>query len=340
VAALDVRAVADRAREIGYQVWKWGAYASAGVVVGTSGLIWLSRRKSRGLDSQPDPAPDYDGALERLAGLHGHDDERVNPVCASRGLLHGRKTEKAIILIHGITNCPQQFAPLGEQFFERGYNVLLPRMPRHGYLDRMTDDLKNLRAEELCAFTDRIVDIGVGLGEQVIIAGLSAGGILAAWAAQHRSGLSKAVLIAPQVGIGSFGGPLQLLIGQLLTLLPNVPTQRFYTFEDAAPYAYLGFSSRSLGETMRLAFATLYAALKNKPATKRVLIITNAADTAVSNSVARQFATIWQARGLQHLELYEFERELKLHHDLIDPHNPIQRVDIVYPILLDLIDRS
>jgi hypothetical protein len=127
---LDVRAVADRAREIGSEVWKWGAYASAGVVVGTSGLIWLSRRKSRGLDSQPDPAPDYDGALERLAGLHGHDDERVNPVCASRGLLHGRKTEKAIILIHGITNCPQQFAPLGEQFFERGYNVLLPRMPR------------------------------------------------------------------------------------------------------------------------------------------------------------------------------------------------------------------
>jgi carboxylesterase len=70
-----------------------------------------------------------------------------------------------------------------------------------------------------------------------------------------------------------------------------------------------------------------------------VLVITNAADTAVSNNVTRQFIMAWQTRGLREIELYEFERELKLHHDLIDPHNPVQRVDLVYPILLDLIDR-
>jgi carboxylesterase len=327
------------ARRLSYEVWKWVAYASGGVAVGTAGLLWLSRLKTHGLGSSPDSASDYDGALERLARLQNADDERVNPVCRSRGLLHGRKTAKAIVLIHGITNCPQQFEPLGQQFFERGYNVLLPRMPRHGYLDRMTDDLKNLRAEELRTFTDQIVDVGAGLGEQVIIAGLSAGGVLAAWAAQHRSELSKAVLIAPAVGLGAFGGRLQLLFLNLLGLLPNVATQRFYRFEDAAPYAYLGFSSRSLGETMRLGMATIYHALKHRPATRRVQLITNAADTAVSNQVARQFVIIWQARGMQRVEMYEFDRALKLHHDLIDPNNPIQRVDVVYPILLELIDQ-
>jgi carboxylesterase len=326
-------------RDLAYAGWKWGAYATAGVALGTASLLWLGRRSVRGLEAHPDPATDYADAVERLARLQQADDERVNPVCRSRGLLHGRKTEKAVILIHGITNCPQQFEPLGQRFFGRGYNVLLPRMPRHGYRDRMTDDLKNLRAEELRDFGDQIVDLGAGLGERLTIVGLSAGATLAAWAAQHRPELSQSVLIAPAIGMGTSGFRLQLLLLQVLGRLPNVATQRFYKFGDAAPYAYLGFSSRSLGETMRLGLATISAAIKQKPASRRVLVITNAADTAVSNNVTRQFMMAWQMRGLREIEMYEFERELKLHHDLIDPHNPIQQVDLVYPILLDLIDR-
>jgi carboxylesterase len=329
----------SRIRDLAYEAWKWVAYLSAGFTLAAAFLLWLARRGARGLEAQPDPAGEYAGALERLARLQEADDERVNPVCRSRGLLHGHKTEKAIILIHGITTCPQQFEPLGRQFFERGYNVLLPRMPRHGYLDRMTDDLKNLRAEELRDFGDRVVDIGAGLGDRLTIVGLSAGATLAAWAAQHRSELSRAVLIAPAIGMGPAGLRLQLLFYQLMGRLPNLATQRFYKFGDAAPYAYLGFSSRSLAETMRLGLATISAAIEQKPASRRVLVITNAADTAVSNNVTRQFIMAWQTRGLREIELYEFERELRLHHDLIDPNNPVQRVDLVYPILLDLIDR-
>jgi pimeloyl-ACP methyl ester carboxylesterase len=304
-----------------------------------TGLDWLSRFRTQGLRPQPDPASDYPAALERLARLQAEEGDLINPVCRSRGLLHGQKTERAIVFIHGITSCPQQFALLAEEFHKRGYNVLLARMPRHGYLDRMTDDLKHLRAEELREFADRAVDIAAGLGVQVTIAGLSAGGIVAAWAAQHRSEVNRAVLIAPFLGIGSYARPLQLLLANLLTTLPDVPTQRFRPFEDASPYGYLGFSTRSLGEVQRLGLATAFAALEKPPAAQRLLLVTNAADTSISNTLARQLVYGWQERGIRQVEFYEFERELGLHHDLIGPNNPNQRIDLVYPILLDLIDR-
>ena len=103
------------------------------------------------------------------------------------------------------------------------------------------------------------------------------------------------------------------------------------------PYAYVGWSSRALGEVLRLGVATARAAVQARPACQHLVAVTNAADTAVSSQVTRQLVAAWQSRGLQRVEYYEFERELGLEHDLIDPNNPRQRIDLVYPILLDLI---
>jgi carboxylesterase len=334
-----VRRAASTLRQVGGRALALAVLTGASSALASSGLVWLSRVRSRGLKSRPDPASNYPEALERLARLQAADDDRVNPVCRSRGLLHGQKTDRSIVLLHGVTSCPQQFAPLAERFFDRGYNVLLARMPRHGYLDRMTDDLKNLRAEELREFADRVVDVAAGLGEQVTIAGLSGGGIVAAWAAQNRPELSRAVLISPFLGMSGHARPLHLLFANLMTALPDVATQRFRPFVDAAPYSYLGFSTRSLGEVQRLGLATAFAALERPPASQRLLLITNAADASVNNTIARQLVYAWQERGIRQVEFYEFERELGLQHDLIDPNNPKQQVDLVYPILLDLIDR-
>ena len=56
-----------------------------------------------------------------------------------------------------------------------------------------------MRAEDLRDFADRMVDVAAGLGEQVIMVGLSAGGIVTAWAAQHRPEIDKAVTISPSL---------------------------------------------------------------------------------------------------------------------------------------------
>ncbi len=321
-------------------IQKWvrrGAIVGGATVGAGVGLRLISRAQTRGLEAQPNPATTYQDAIERLERLQALDDDAVNPVCLSRGLLHGQKTEQVVILVHGLTNCPQQFAPLGATLFERGVNVLLPRMPRHGLADRLTTELGNLRAEELRAFADQIVDIGAGLGDRLTIVGLSAGGLVAAWAAQYRSELDKAVLIAPSTGFGSFGGYLQLAFMNVARALPDVATQRFVKTDTAMPYAYIGWSSRALGEVLRFGAATFRAAVATRPATQHLVMVTNANDTAVNNQLARHLVALWQTRGLRHIESYEFDRELGLEHDLIDPNNPRQQVDLVYPLLLDLI---
>ena len=75
----------------------------------------------------------------------------INPLCRTRLFAHGRRTARAVVLFHGFTNCPRQFEALGRLLHERGDNVLIPRQPRHGLADRMSEDLAALTAPELAA---------------------------------------------------------------------------------------------------------------------------------------------------------------------------------------------
>ena len=127
---MRVQLSSEAARRLGNWVWNAAFVAGAATVGGAAGLTWLSRIKARGLESRPDPALGYAEALDRLERMAALDDQRISPVCRTRGLLHGGPTEQAVILVHGLTNCPQQWAPFADLLFNRGCNVLLPRMPR------------------------------------------------------------------------------------------------------------------------------------------------------------------------------------------------------------------
>jgi carboxylesterase len=337
---MRVRLSGEAARRLGNWVWNAAFVAGTATVCGAAGLNWLTRVKARGLGSHPDPAKEYAGALERLMRLEVLDDGTISPVCRTRALLHGKRTRQTVVLIHGLTNCPQQWATFADLLYARGCNVLLPRMPRHGLTDRLTTEPGRLRAEELRDFADQIVDAAAGLGEQVPVVGLSAGGIVAAWTAQHRPEVSKAVLISPSLGFGRYGQWLQLLFMNTVLALPDVQTHHFIKIDRAMPYAYVGWSSRALGEVLRLGVATARAAMATRPACQHLMVVTNANDMAVSSQLTRQLVSIWQSRGLRRVELYDFDREQLLEHDLIDPNNPRQRTDIVYPILLDLVLRD
>src|SRR5919108_1772152 len=109
----------------------------------------------------------YAEAIQIIQGLQDADGPNVNPVCHTRLYTHGRATERALVLLHGFTNCPRQFDELGRRFFDQGWNVLIPRYPRHGYSDRLTDAIAELRAEHLMAVADRSALAASGLGERV-----------------------------------------------------------------------------------------------------------------------------------------------------------------------------
>src|SRR5690349_23518158 len=140
------------------------------------------------------------------AEIQALDGPNVNPLCRARLYTHGRPVERSLVLLHGFTNCPQQFDALGRHFFDRGWNVLIPRYPRHGYTDRLNTSIAELRAEHLVAVANRATEVGAGLGDRLTVAGLSLGGILTGLLAQTREDIERAVLIAPMLGLKPIPG--------------------------------------------------------------------------------------------------------------------------------------
>src|SRR5260370_33440879 len=153
-----------------------------------------------------------------------------------------------------------------------------------------------------------MVDIARGLGEHVTYAGISMGGITAAWAAQYRTDVNKAVVIAPAFTFSrDLGVGLSRFAMRLSFLLPNMMTQRVTHSECVPPHNYRGFATRGLGQMMRLAFYVYDAARTMKPAARPVLVITNAADPAVGNIIMRQLVDRWRPNGFDPVESYEFD---------------------------------
>jgi alpha-beta hydrolase superfamily lysophospholipase len=287
-----------------------------------------------------DPATDYERAMARFAEMLAQEKEiaAFNPVCPSKLLTHGQKMERAIILMHGMTNCPEQYAALAPLFFERGYNVLVPLMPGNGLMDPDTEALKDVTAEQLRDCSNSAVDIGRGLGDHLTFAGISIGGTLAAWVAQNRDDVDQAVLIAPAFTIArGMGVRLSRLVMHLFLVMPNIMTQRFRPFTGAVGHNYHGFATRGLGQAMRLGFSVYDAARTTKPAAQSVIVVTNAADLAVDNGITQKLVDRWRAAGLDRVETCELDASYHLIHDVIDPNQKEQQTALVYPILLDLI---
>lgn len=303
----------------------WWIFALA-----ASGLIlWVAFRpiSITELDPRPEPVVNYEQAVTRVKAMQEEDNQDLaRDVCVTKLYGHGRQTEHVIILLHGFTNCPEQFNDLGKQFYESGINVFIPRMPYHGLSDRLTNALVNLTAENLAAFGDKVIDIAHGLGKKITVMGISGSGTLVAWLAQNRADLDFAFSIAPLFGLAFIPPSFTEFFERIVLLLPN-----FFLWWDPRTkadnpysiyYAYPRYPSRALAEIMRLAMITRAQAEKFPQAAANITMIINDAEPAVSNAeIFKQFKS-WQKHGKGNLNEYHFEKEMKLPHDIITPGTP------------------
>jgi carboxylesterase len=256
-------------------------------------------------------------------------------------MTHGLRTRRVIVFLHGLTNCPRQFQRLGDLCFARGDNVLIARLPRHGFADRMTPELARLTAAEMATFTDEVVDIGRGLGDSVTVAGLSLGGVMAAWAAQNRPDLDRAVVIAPLLGLPGVPVPLDRLLTRWWLATPN----RFYWWDDklraevpGPRYCYPRYGTKAIGELLELGFVVSAQASRERPGAREIVMVTNGNDHAIDNRAVASLADAWRRHGATRISSYEFPAGLDVGHDLIDPEQPYQRTETVYPKLLELLE--
>ena len=286
-------------------------------------------------------AKDYSEAMHIASGLEELDGPNVNPLCHTRVYTHGRRVARSLVLLHGFTNCPQQFDTLGRQFFERGWNVVIPRYPRHGYTDRLNTAIAELRADHLVAAANRAAEVGAGLGDRLAVAGLSLGAILCGLLAQGHEGIDRAVLIAPMLGLRPIPGFVLNGMSSAARVLPN-----FYMWWNSGlkdrlgpPYGYPRFSTHAYAALFECGRRLTRAARKQAPRAKSIAVVTNAAEPRLDNRFTYRLTDSWRARGA-HVETFEFPASDGLTHDIIDPGNAAQRTDYVYPIVTRLIEGS
>jgi pimeloyl-ACP methyl ester carboxylesterase len=280
----------------------------------------------------------YEDGVRIATSIKELDGPNVNPDCYTRLYTHGRRTERSLVLMHGFTNCPQQFDALGKQFFEMGWNVLIPRYPRHGYKDRLTNSIAELRLEHLLAVANRAAEAGAGLGERLTVAGLSLGGILTGHLAETRDGIERAVLIAPMFGLMPVPAAGLRALTQLAYILPN-----FYIWWDGKlkdkvgpSHGYPRFSTKAYAALFEAGSGVFKAARSAAPKAASIAVITNAAEPRLDNRFTYKLVDLWRAHGAN-VSFFEFPAEEHLPHDLIDPANPDQNTERVYPVVIKTI---
>ncbi|HEV2513705.1 MAG TPA: hypothetical protein VGV07_00525 [Devosia sp.] len=287
------------------------------------------------------PVVGYDEALARIEAVRT-DEARLplNPRCLSNLLTHGHKVERVVVFFHGLTNCPAQAAELGARLFALGYNVYLPRIPQHGDADQMSTILANLTAEEMIAVGNEATDIAQGLGDEVVISGLSAGGSIAGWIGQHRADADQSIAIAPFLSPNLVPGWANHAATALLLNAPNAMVWWDPATRDNPPgmtYAYPRYATRGLAQALRLSIALMDDATAKPPLSPGLGILLNEADDAVSNLKIEELVLHWQEHGAE-VNAVRLPLALGLGHDLIDPHQPTGDPDFVYQVLVDMMN--
>ena len=243
------------------------------------------------------------------------------------------------MLFHGLTNCPQQFEAFAQLLHARGENVYVPRLPYHGYADRMTAAIGKITVADIQGAAADAARLGQGLGAHVNAHGLSLGGTMALWLAQ-TGGVDNAVGLAPFLMVPFIPRAPGMLLMHALHALPDRfmwwdPRRR----ERMVPlYAYPGFWTHCLAQCVFSGASIFAAAGRTAPSVPRCTIAINAQDPAVNNGAARALAARWGDRGGQYR--LESWNDLGRVHDVIDSSTYPAAVGLVYPRLIALLTSS
>ncbi|MBV8067791.1 MAG: alpha/beta hydrolase, partial [Candidatus Eremiobacteraeota bacterium] len=271
--------------------------------------------------------------------LIARDHPGVAPGGRTIAYVHSECRERSVVLLHGMSASPAQFERIARELYERGHNVVVPRLPHHGHVDPLSTAMERLRAEELYEAATEYLAVARELGERVTFAGFSLGGLLTAWIAQHHD-VDRAVPIAPFFGVSWIPHRLMGPIAERLLRVPN----RFHWWNPIlrerqflATNGYPRYATHAIGHCHRIARGVLEDAQDAAPSAEHVMIVVNAMEVAVSNYAIRRLYESWRRRRPSNVEVKTLTG-LPLSHDIVSPMRRWRLADRVHPHLLRAID--
>ncbi|MEO8333878.1 MAG: alpha/beta fold hydrolase [bacterium] len=305
---------------------------TAALVATAGALLPLGTRDLR---SRARPVNVYEEAIRRVALMRAAEQPIVNRFGTTVLMAHGGHAAKITVLLHGLTATPYQMQLLGDALYARGNDVFIPRLPLHGERGRTITALSALTADTLRSFADDVIDIARGLADTVDVLGLSGGGTLAAWIAQHRAEVRRVVIVSPALALSRLPRALGDPAMQTMARLPNLTVGA--TSDTMKRQVYAGFSTHAVAQTMRLGAEVRSEADRVAPAARAIVMVTNGNDVTVDAGAALALAGRWMERGAA-ITHYNFDSSLGLPHDLVDRDERCADPGVVYPALIALLE--
>lgn len=301
------------------------AGAAVGAVVGGVAAMMMTGVGIRRPISVPDPALSIDDAWQRVERLRMHEESEAvcGPCCTTllspSDPFAGTPT---VVLMHGLTMCPDQFEWVGGVIRDLGYRVLLPRMPDHGRADKDPANLGRLSADDLADWADGVIDIAAGFDGPVWVLGLSAGALMACWCATVRPEVTRVAAISPFAAPHGYRWGVVRAAARLEGLLPM---RMHYWNEELkeegvlSPYGYSGFPVRGGSAFMRVSEALYDGRLPVRSDIERATLVLNEGDRLISPQRARDlFRTCFLRRAGTYAE-ETVPASVGWGHDFIDP---------------------
>ncbi|MDB5178991.1 MAG: hypothetical protein JWN01_934 [Patescibacteria group bacterium] len=232
-------------------------------------------------------------------------DPAVRPECRSQLWLHGTRVpaNQAVVMFHGYSNCPEEFSALAKSFYDRGFNVYVPKAPYHGLTDRLAH--AHVTAQGLVAYADQAVTLGSGLGKEVGVAGLSGGGVLATWSALYRADVVRRALILSPFYEPSASQTSKMVVPFFLVLYGyGIAPDKFNPDQ---------LSYHALAQYVRI--AQNFGGHHPQPPLLSAGMVLSAGDQVIDQDLARSVATLVSPHSL----IFVPPPAWGLGHDIVDP---------------------
>lgn len=135
--------------------------------------------------------------------------DNIRKGCQPRIMEHAEPPQKAIVLVHGLSDSPYFMTAIGDHFFKNlGYNVYMPLLHCHGLNE--PKGMEGASLEEWKANVRFAIKSAASQSEQISVGGLSTGGTLSFYMAATQQKINSALYLF-SAALDLAGGPLGLL---------------------------------------------------------------------------------------------------------------------------------